>query len=206
MEGRHKPPPRLTSSGSLTTVITLLIILRSAPEAGPRRRGVPESRAAGPTMRGRRPEMDTTNYDVSVLSSVRHRRGPSPAPGGRLDRPSAHAQVQKPPRHFARRMRPEMAAMIGVKKEGRRTTTAARPVTAAHLKLWARVHCRSSAPELWIHRTRTLIMTFSMTGDPGSRCWPSCMAPDPQGGAGVLGGTGIWAWEPDHLQLRLVGP
>lgn len=115
-----KPPPSLTNSGSLTAVITLLIILRRRLRKQARAHGksVPEIHEQLVTYDEEGGgEMDTTSYDVSVLNSARHGGAKPPRPA--LDaRPSLYAQVQKPPRQVPGAHAPgEMAAMIGVKKD-----------------------------------------------------------------------------------------
>lgn len=119
-KGGHKPPPRLTSSGSLTTVITLPHhSAESGSGSGPAPRlGVPrDPRAAGHLhVREGGGEMDTTSYDVSVLnSSARHGGGQAPAAGRAAVplRSRCRSHPGKRPGACAR----EMAAMIGVKKE-----------------------------------------------------------------------------------------
>lgn len=48
-------------------------------------------------------------------------------------------------------------------------------------------------------------MTFSMTGDPGSRCWPSCMAQTPRRSWCIRGAQASGPGSQTTLQLRLVG-
>ena len=82
-----KPPPSLTNSGSLTAVITLLIILRRRLRKQARAHGksVPEIHEQLVTYDEEGGgEMDTTSYDVSVLNSARHGGAKPPRPA--LDR------------------------------------------------------------------------------------------------------------------------